>query len=325
PVLAVLGALLAAADPLFATFLEPDLRLTSAVTWICLFVVGVASAAFVVRIADSDPTAVSQAGQPLSLGKIESLCLLSGVTVLFLAYVAVQGMAALGLGEQSLAAQGLSVAEYARSGYFQLLAVVFLTSMVLITVDGTRGGRSHTRPSERILFAVIVLLTLVIEIVALRRLLLYVDSFGLTMLRLACLAAAVWMAALLVLICASVLGAKSRKRWLPAGVTMAFIVTSFAFAVLNPEALVVSYNVHHPHDTPIDLDYVASLSDDAVPALVDALDELGPAEAAYLQAQLCERSAQSPGVLGWSFSRQQAANALAIACPPGSNSMVAGK
>jgi hypothetical protein len=143
---------------------------------------------------------------------------------------------------------------------------------------------------------------------------LYIDAFGLTMLRLACVAAAVWMMSLLVLIAASTLGFKHERRWLPAAIVISFTVTTLAFSAINPEALVVRYNVHRAGDTPVDIRYLASLSDDAVPELVASLGSMTSPEAAHLEASLCQRPQRSSGWAGWNLGTARATDRLASLC-----------
>jgi hypothetical protein len=250
------------------------------------------------------------------MGFAESVTLLTAVCLLFLGFLTIQVVAAHGFGAETLATRGITVAAYARSGYFQLLAVVLLTSVVLVSVDALRGGRRHTHPVERGLFGLIVMLTLAIEWVAMQRLVLYIDAFGLTMLRFACVAAAVWMTVLLVLIAASALGAKPEARWLPSGIAAAFVVTTLCFIAINPEAQVAHYNVHRAGQTPVDIDYLASLSDDAVPELVDSLNALSPAQAMRLRVDLCRRPTQSSSWAGWNLSQAQASDRLITLCEP---------
>jgi hypothetical protein len=313
PVVAILALLLAAADPLFAATLTPDMSPTSVAMWCLLFAVGALVIGCLLHLDATPPSVAHDPGA--AIGRLEALAVLTGVSVVFSGFVIVQVLAAIGLGEETLAARGMTVAEYARSGYFQLLAVVFLTSVVLVGLDYLRGGSRQTHGTERMLSVLIIVLTLVIEVVAIQRLLLYVGAFGFTMLRLACLAGAVWMTLLLLSIGASVLGVQPRRKWLPGAVGVALVVTVLGFGAINPEAFVVRYNVSHNTVSGLDLRYLASLSDDAVPELVDSRDQLTSVQAAELTDLLCDRSATSTGWAGWSLSRSAAADALEQICP----------
>ena len=50
-------------------------------------------------------------------------------------------------GQASIAAQGFTYAEYARSGFFELLAVAVIAFVLLQATEKytTKGGNSHTR------------------------------------------------------------------------------------------------------------------------------------------------------------------------------------
>lgn len=312
PVVAVLAILLAAADPLFAAALTPDMSLTSVGTWCLLLMVGAFIIGCLLHL-DATPLSVTHRSS-ISIGRTEALAVLTGVSVVFAGFVIVQVMAAIGFGKETLAAQGLTVAEYARSGYFQLLAVVLLTSVVLIGLDSLRGGSRQTHISERMLSVLIVVLALAIEAVAIQRLLLYVDTFGFTMLRLACLAGAAWMTVLLLLIGASVVGVRPKNNWLPGAVGIALVVTVLGFAAFNPEAYVVRYNVSHTSPSGLDIPYLASLSDDAVPELVESREQLTAVQSAELTDLLCDRPSAPTGWASWSYSRVTAAEALEQIC-----------
>ena len=93
-----------------------------------------------------------------------------------------------------------------------------------------------------------------------------------TMLRLWVIGAAVWMGGVLVMGALRNLGAGGARDWLIGGaVTLAFLLVLLA-NVFDVEAFVVRHNVGRAvSGSTLDLVYVASLSDDAVPAIGDAI------------------------------------------------------
>src|SRR5205085_4277547 len=92
-------------------------------------------------------------------------------------------------------------AEYARTGFFQLLAVAAITLAVLL---GLRAATDLSAPADRRRFTILALsatsLTVVIVVVAIARLGLYEDAFGLTMLRLYSKVFAVWIGVVFLLL-----------------------------------------------------------------------------------------------------------------------------
>ena len=66
--------------------------------------------------------------------------------LLFLAFVALQGAYLFG-GQDTLAAGGMTYAEYARRGFFELLVAAFVVGGLVLAAEATvRGARPSTWP-----------------------------------------------------------------------------------------------------------------------------------------------------------------------------------
>ena len=313
PVVVVFAWLLTSADPIFAAIFRPDVAVEPFAVRLFLFIVGVGVLAFLWRTS-AVPNGKTGATTSWLLGRAESVTLLVAVSSIFVCFIGIQIAAALGMGEQTLAERNITVADYARSGYFQLLAVVFLTSVILVTVDALRGSDARPRRAERGLSVLIVLLALAIAATAMQRLALYVDTYGLTMLRLSCVPGAVWMTILLLLVVGWVTGVHRTKAWLPGAAAVALVATMLAFAAVNPEAMVVRFNVDHADESPLDLDYLTSLSNDAVPALIDAMPGLDPEQQLFVRNRLCQRPLPDPAWSMWSAVSTQTSDDLNQLC-----------
>ncbi len=232
--------------------------------------------------------------------------MLGSVVALFAAFAVAQGVAASEGGKHVIETAGLTYAEYARTGFFQLLAVAFITLAVLL---GLRAATDLTDAAVRRRFTVLaeaaVALTLVIVIVAIVRLGLYEDAFGLTMLRLVSTVVAVWIGVVFVMLALDLAGVGRGRAWLPSTAVAAGLVALFALNVVNPEAIVVRHNVAFAEESGrFDPDYLTDLSDDAVPALVDALPRLSPDARRVVLDQVCGTmgSAGQDGRSWWSFN-----------------------
>ena len=120
----------------------------------------------------------------------------------------------------------------------------------------------------RVLLGALVCLTLVIVVSAFHRLRLYEDAFGLTRLRLLTETTALWLGCMLALVGAAGALAPVRARLAPAAV----LVTTaglLAFSLGNPDRRIAERNIDRWEATGrLDVSYLASLSADAVPALV---------------------------------------------------------
>lgn len=312
PVAVVLGLLLSSADPVFASFLRlPDL--SDVAVHAVLLAFGAWGAAGLLRTASAAPFDGHPGGRRL-LGAVEATTVLSGMVVVFAGFAASQVVTALGGADHVLRTAGLTYAEYARTGFFQLLAAAAITLAVLV------GLRAAVRESSRRFTALslaAVALTLVLVGVALRRLGLYEQAYGLTVLRLFAVLFAVWIGGVFVLLGLSIAGVGRGRAWfVPAAVGFA-LAGLLVVNVANPEALIVRRNVERLAGTErFDAWTLGRLSDDAVPALVDALPSLPPDDAAIVLEAVCAGERRPTGGF-WAAnaSRAAAADARRAVCP----------
>lgn len=115
----VLGALLASADQVFAQSIAIDFDPSSGLEHLIL--VGLVAAAITGLVAMTAVPVNETFAPRRPLGTIETIILLGAVAALYSAFAFVQLISALGGADQLLQEQGLTYAEYARSGFFQLL------------------------------------------------------------------------------------------------------------------------------------------------------------------------------------------------------------
>jgi hypothetical protein len=203
------------------------------------------------------------------LARLEWAIPLGCLVLLFASFVAVQLTVLFGGHEHVLETAGLTYSEYARQGFWQLIAAAVLTLAVV------GGATLFARPETRLdrlllrgLLAALCGLTIVVLVSAIHRLGLYEDAYGLTRDRLLAEAFAVWLGVLFALVIAA--GAWSRVRTqLPrigVAVTAAGLI---AFSAASPDRLIAERNVDRWKETSeIDRFYLATLSADAVPALL---------------------------------------------------------
>lgn len=288
PVVIVLALLLASADAVFASvFAVPD-DLGSLARHVAVVGVGivVASALFV---ASTGPAAEARAVAVTPFGATETTVVLASIALLYGAFAAAQVVAATGGADHVLETSGLTYADYARSGFFQLLAVAALTLAVVLGLRVTTRREARSRQVVvAALGELVVALTLVIVGVAVKRLGLYDEAFGSTMLRLASTVFAWWLGAVFVLVALALAGVGARTRWLTAAVAATGVVVLVGWNVVNPEQLVVERNLARAQQgAELDTDYLWHLSDDAVPVLAAALPTLGPGTQGDVLARVC--------------------------------------
>lgn len=230
------------------------------------------------------------------------------LVALFLAFVLVQLAVLFGGRKHVLETAGVTYAEYARQGFWQLLAAAGLTLVVIgaAVVFAATPRRGH-RITLRLLLGALCALTIVVLASALNRLLLYEDAFGLTRSRLFAEAVAVWLGGLFALLVAAgvvrVVG-RNLARIVVVGTAVALL----AFSLANPDELVAERNVERWRETErIDLFYLQELSADAADALVGLPPHLRREALAPLAARLEEDEPWS----SFNLSRDRARDVLA--------------
>ena len=299
PVVAVLALLLGSADPVFASFFRLPTDVGELLLHAVLLTVGAWGMAGLFRSAS---TASVKSGRAIAtrpiLGRTEATVLLGGLVLLFSGFAVSQLVAITGGADHVLRTAGLTYAEYARSGFFQLLAVAGITLGLIVGVravvhGGMRGGLLVVAEAA-------AALTIAIVVVAVRRLHLYEAAFGLTMLRLMSTVAATWIGAVFAMLCVDLATNRPRRWLLPVSVALG-LAALVGLHVANPEAVVVRRNVERFERTGrLDVDYLASLEDDADAAIAVHLDR-----APQLRVALCG-SGPAEGRPWWAYNASMA-------------------
>jgi hypothetical protein len=307
PVMIIVGLLLALADPIFRSWFDltailQHLVLASIGAWAVL---GLSRAASAERPSPRSPSAPA-------LGTVEAALVLGGLCALYATFVGAQFVALSGGGQHVIVTQGLTYAQYARSGFFQLLGCAAITLLVLL---GVRACASAAHPVLTGLSWLTIALTIGVVIVAIRRLQLYEAEFGLTMLRLACLVAAVWIGIVFVLLGSTVPRRGLPRSRFPAAVILSGLIFAGIWSISNPASIVAQTNLRRAeHGQRFDVHQAASLGPDAVPALVAGLGHLDAALAIELRHAICARSPGKDAGTAFNMSRARASKALARAC-----------
>ena len=248
---------------------------------------------------------------------LEGTVVLVAVASLLGVWGATQIVVALGGAERLLQTAGLTAADNARQGFFQLVAVTALLVLVIIAVDHfvARTQRSDHR-RFLVLSSIIGIETVGVIISSYSRLALYIERFGYTVLR----TWVAWFLAFLAVTMAIIIVAINHKRLaLQSTVGPIFLLAGLwavSFGIFNPEAYVARGNLERDNTTlSLDVRYLSEdLGTDAVPTVVDHLRELDAEDAIALIQQLCdlEPEASEYGPLGWNRSEAVAARKLAI-------------
>ncbi|MHB8652622.1 MAG: DUF4153 domain-containing protein [Terriglobia bacterium] len=335
PPVLIFGGLLVGADPVFEALIKNTLHLSFFDLLSHCFL-----AAFFAWVVggflrgmllgkEADLVAANAPSLP-TLGITETSIVLGLVDALFFAFVLVQLRYFFGGSELVMKTTGLTYADYARRGFFELVAVAALVLPLLLVVHWLL--RKDNKKSERI-FRVLagaqILLLFVIMASALERMRLYEQEFGLTELRLYTTAFMGWLAVVFVWFGFTVLRG-NRKPFVFGALIVGYVLIA-ALQVLNPDALIARTNIARAIEgRKFDAGYAGWLSADAVPTLVQALPHLGPS--ALNSDDRCKLSTRllthwaAPGENDWrtwSLSCSEAIQAVkeheselrAMACP----------
>jgi hypothetical protein len=205
---------------------------------------------------------------PVSLGAADLTAALGTLTLLFGVYVLTQLGWFFG-GERFLReTTGLTAAEYARRGFFQMVAVVALVvPLLLATRAVVKPDAALARRHTLLSLPVVGLLGAIILSAALR-MRLYVHYYGLTTDRLYTLVFMGWLAIVLVLLTATVL--RGQGRLFVAGSAVSALGLLAALHVIVPDVVVATVDIqraaHAPRTTEpaLDLRHLARLSGEAV-------------------------------------------------------------
>jgi len=280
PVLLVFGALLSSADPRFERLLGRliDIDFGETISHI-LFVGFIAwwTAGYLRAATVADrPLGLANVRQAprLALGITEMATALGLVDALFAVFVAIQLPNLFGGLAHVQQVAGLTIAEYARGGFFQLVMVAALVLPLLI-VSAALVKREGTRDWTvfRALALAMVALVAVMVASALQRLSLYAAMFGLTEDRVYAAAIVAWLAIVFALLIATVL--RRRDAGFAFGALAAGWLVLAALDFVNPQALIVRVNADRVVEgAAFDWQYAKKLEADAMPALAAAINRL---------------------------------------------------
>ena len=316
PIAALLAGLLASADPVFASFFNLNLDVGQLLLDVFFIALGSLVAAGLLRLAAAEPMDRVD-GPSWRLGATEALVVLALLDGVFAAFAVAQVLSATGAAADTLRSAGVTYSDYARSGFFQLLWVSGITLVLLVVFSRISRFADHkSRLAFMVLAECAIALTLMIDVVAFRRLSLYEDAYGFTMLRLYSHVFAAWTAVVFVLLAADFLGLWQRRRWFVGATITTALVVLLGLNFINPEALVVSLNTNHAQTAhKIDSDYLSQLSSDATPALLASRPSIDTSLQRQIEQVACAGTrTYSPPLAAFNWSDASAAAARRSGC-----------
>jgi hypothetical protein len=233
---------------------------------------------------DGERSAVVARRGALGLGEVGTVLVV--VDLLFAAFVLVQFRYLFGGNELVRELTGMSYAEYARRGFFELAAVAALSLPLLLAADHWLDHRDPVRVRRvRQLSGVMLLFLDVMLASALFRMWLYTTQFGLTELRFYTTAFMGWLVLVFGWFVATVL--RGRRERFGTGALLAGWLVLAALNFVNPDGVIAEVNLGRAaNGRPLDVAYAAMLSADALPAFHRGLPRLGTNEACAAAVRL---------------------------------------
>ena len=180
PVLASADALFAAATSSLRSFVSSHLNET---LWKIVLALAALPFIFSLLYALAHPTPLKASeSKAVSADPMAPVLVLAALDALYLIFLSVQSAGLFG-GAEYLASQGLSYAQWARSGFFQMTGVTVanLTVLLAALAASRRGGRLWT--ALRVLGALLILESFLLLASAAWRMGLYIGAYGLSFKR----------------------------------------------------------------------------------------------------------------------------------------------
>jgi hypothetical protein len=211
-----------------------------------------------------------------TFGTVETVIILGLVDLLFLSFVIIQVPYLFGGMEFIQNTPDFKLAEYARRGFGELVAVSALVLPILL-VGHWLLRRESNLPERvfRILAGIQIALVFVIMASAVQRLLLLTGElgYGLTTVRFYPMVVMSWLAVVFGWFALTVFrGARNRFAW---GALWSAIVILGATNLMNPDAFIARTNIALMNQgRQFDASYNARLSADAIPSVVSALPDM---------------------------------------------------
>jgi signal transduction histidine kinase len=269
--LLVFGLLFASADAVVAGWADsvlPDLTVQSFVlrVFVAVFVGGATLGAAYLALNPPDVAAVPGRTARPTARRFEWLVPVLVVDAVVAVFVAAQAAVLFGGHDYVQRTTGLTYAEYVHQGFGQLTVATLLTLLVVWASSRRVGGEPRDVLAMRLSLGLLCALTLVVVVSALHRMHLYQQAYGFTQARLVVDVFEGWLG--LVVLAVAVAGLVRWGTWVPRFAFVTGVVGLLGIAAINPDAWIARHNIDRYADTgKIDVPYLASLSDDAVPVL----------------------------------------------------------
>ena len=247
-----------------------------------------------------------------TLGTVETVIILGLVDLLFVAFVAVQVPYLFGGMDLVQNTPDFKLAEYARRGFGELVAVAALVlPMLLLSHWLLRKDTKTVGTIYKMLAGLQILLLFVVMASAVQRLILLTGElgYGMTTVRFYPMVFMTWLAIVFAWFAVTVL--REKRNHFAWGALWAAVFVLGATNLLNPDAFIARTNLQlMERGRSFDVYYNARLSDDAVPTLINHFEKLDSDAALVMYVELQQRACdkrRETDLRSWNYSRNNAA------------------
>lgn len=323
PLLLVIVGLLVSADAVFRDLfvrLFRDISLPERPVWMFILLAAGILGSYGILAYLSDGTITNAVSEKRRWEPVVGITFLSIITVVYLIFSVIQ-ISYLFLGNSDLP-EGYTYAAYAREGFFQLLFVC-LINLVIILVCISRFRENKILKGVLTVFSCC---TFIMIASSAMRMILYIENYQLTFLRILVLWA---FSVITVLLAGCIVTIYKNSFPLLQYITVTVTIFYIIFSLAKPDYLIAKYNLTHDSEN-ADLKYlIVLLSTDAIPAM----EEEGILEEIYDEDNKAKESSfeeddyrpysvyrqslgyvedlnQSMGVLDFNFSYYRAGNIM---------------
>lgn len=309
------GLLLAQGDAVFREGVRAVTRIDAVAAWRHLVFVILFSWPVLSWLHASTRDVASRPRPTRHLGSLDTTSVLGGLLLVFGLFLAVQVRILFGGQAYVASVTGLSLAEYARSGFFSLVGVTALVLGVLLALDAVSPhGSLAAHPRQRSMAKALVVMVVLMLVSAAARMALYVEAFGLTTERLHAIIGMVWIGAALAIFVLTALRGR-RERFSGWALRTGWVALA-GLNIISPDAMILRVNLARAAaGAEFDAPYHAGVSADAAPLLVREFTRADVSVNGWCRA--AETLLQSYGALArrdltaWNLGHQQAARAVA--------------
>lgn len=162
-----------------------------------------------------------------------------------------------------------SYAQYARKGFFELFAISIINTCVILFISFCSKNSGRNKPKALKFYTVLIsVFNLLITATAISKMVMYIQNYGLTQLRIY----TTWFMTLIALLFVYVIIRQFKPDF--SFMTCAAVTFTLMFALLcfsRPDAIIAKYNLEHCADSLSysDIENMRKLSDDAAAVIID--------------------------------------------------------